>query len=78
MSTPADSTRRPRRTTHNPTEGDAVEQARPVAVNHFVVDPVRLSRVASFIDGLEASCLDAMELIRAFEDDCAGNRYPMS
>jgi hypothetical protein len=61
MSTPADSTRRPRRTTHNPTGGDAVEQARPVAVNHFAVDPVRLSRVASFIDGPEARAISGRQ-----------------
>ncbi len=67
MSTHANSHHKSRRNTHRPTN-DTFERARLVVVNHFGVDPRKVSLMASFIDDLGANSLDAIELVMAFED----------
>jgi acyl carrier protein len=68
MSTHANSPLKPRRMTHRPAN-DTFERARSVVVNHFGVDPGKVSLMVSFIDDLGANSLDAIELIMGFEDE---------
>lgn len=68
MSTHTNSRHKSRPKTHRPTN-DTFERARSVVVNHFDVDPGKVSLVVSFIDDLGANSLDALELIMAFEDE---------
>ena len=68
MSTHANSPHKSRRMTHRPAN-DTFERARSVVVNHFGVDPGKVSLMVSFIDDLGANSLDAIELIMAFEDE---------
>jgi acyl carrier protein len=48
--------------------GDAFERTRPAAANHRGVDPHKVSLIASFANDQRCSGLDAINLIRAFED----------
>ncbi len=68
MSTHANSPHKSRRMTHRPSN-DTFERARSVVVNHFGIDPGKVSLMVSFIDELGANSLDAIELIMAFEDE---------
>jgi len=68
MSTHANSPHESRRMTHRPAN-DTFERARSIVVNHFGVDPGKVSLMVSFIDDLGANSLDVIELIMAFEDE---------
>jgi acyl carrier protein len=54
--------------THRPAN-DTFERARSIVVNHFGIDPGKVSLMVSFIDDLGANSLDVIELIMAFEDE---------
>jgi acyl carrier protein len=47
---------------------DTVERIRSIVSDQFEIDRSKLTLVTSFIDDLNASSLDAIELIIAFED----------
>ena len=59
MSTHTNSRHKSRPKTHRPTN-DTFERARSVVVNHFDVDPGKVSLMVSFIDDLGANSLDAL------------------
>ena len=49
-------------------EDDTFKRIRSIVVNHFDIDPGKVSLMASFIDDLGSDSLDAIELVMAFED----------
>ena len=72
MNTQASSAHRWRHRTPNPSVafalGDAFERTRSAVANHRGIDPDKVSLIASFADDQRCSRLDAINLIRAFED----------
>jgi acyl carrier protein len=68
MSTHANSPHKSCRITRRPAN-DTFERARSIVVNHFGIDPGKVSLMVSFIDDLGANSLDVIELIMAFEDE---------
>ena len=76
MYTQANSAHGSGRGTHNPPVGyalgnalaDRFEQPQSAVVNYFGFDPHKVSLIASFVDDQRANGLDAIHLIKAFEN----------